>query len=760
MPFSLNRHRSIPGYQPLRLRGRPTLRLVRRFLILSLLFIAAFGAVGGGVLYSYAGELPSLAHLNPAALAQSTRIYARDGTTLLDERFTERRTVVPLTAISWNLRHATVAIEDKDFYHQGAINPLRMVAAAGYDILHRRAAQGASTITEQVIKNALFASTIGSRSLDVKVRELLLAIQLEQRYSKDQILGLYLNTILYGNQAYGAESAAQTYFNRSAATLDLAQAAFLAGLPQAPSYYNPLRPDGFAHARVRQQAVLTAMLREGYITAAQARAAYAEDLQPALRAAQAQGVSARDGFAPHFVDYVWDLLEQRYDSGFLLRGGLKVVTTLDPRTQTLAQQAVHDGVQRFSRSNGVNNAAMLVLNPHTGEVLGMVGSADYFNTNIGGQINYTTASSLQPGSSFKPYTYVTALMNGWTPASPLMDKDGAHAFPGYPVHDWDGRELGVISLRSSLQLSRNISSVHLFKDVGMDKVFATARKLGITTPLDPSLPTTLGASPVSMMEHLAAYSAFANGGLRVRPFAILSVTGPDGTVLERNDPRPDSGERVLPASMAYVLTDILKGAVHPVMSIPVAAKSGTTNDFKDAWYVGYSTNLAVAAWMGRTVMKPHPAKESMNYLWGETGPGAVWHAFMTAYYRARPAPADWTRPADVVSMSFCKATGQPATGATPDETVSDIYVKAAALAQATAVPSAGASANPLPDSCASASSAAGDGGVSANPPPSPSPSASATATPILPSIVPLPSGGATPTPSASPISPSPLLTSG
>lgn len=744
MPFPFTHRRDIPGYRPLR-RRRTALRLFRRLLLMSLLFIAAFGAVGGGVLYSYAGELPSLAHLNPAALAQSTRIYARDGVTLLDERFVERRTVVPLGAMSWNLRHATVAIEDKDFYHQGAINPMRLVAAAGYDILHRRAAQGASTITEQVIKNALFASTIGNRGLDVKLRELLLAIQLEQRYSKDQILELYLNTILYGNQAYGAEAAAQTYFNRPAATLDLAQASFLAGLPQAPSYYDPFLSDGFAHARLRQQEVLTAMVRQGYVAPATARQAYAEDLQPALRAARQQGSTQRAGLAPHFMDYVWDQLEQRYDSGFLLRGGLKVVTTLDPRTQDLAQQAVHDGVQRFARSNGVNNGAMLVLNPHTGEVLAMVGSADYTNEDIGGQVNYTMAPTLQPGSSFKPYTYVTALMNGWTPASVLMDKDGAHAFPGYPVHDWDGRELGVISLRSSLQLSRNISSVHLFKDVGMDRVFATARKLGITTPLDPSLPTTLGASPVSMMEHLAAYSAFANGGLRVRPVSILSVTGPDGAVLEKNDPRPDSGERVLPADVTYVLTDILKGAVHPVMNIPVAAKSGTTNDFKDAWYVGYSTNLAVAAWMGRTVTRPHPAKESMNYLWGETGPGAVWHAFMKAYYQGRQAPSDWSRPADVVSMTFCKSTGLPAVAATSDETVADISVKAVAAPEASVAPSL--AAEPPVDSCAPAGSAA-IAAPTAGPSPGPSPSPVAASPPVIvPSIGPLPSPGSSILPS-------------
>jgi penicillin-binding protein 1A len=303
----------------------------------------------------------------------------------------------------------------------------------------------------------------------------------------------------------------------------------------------------------------------------------------------------------------------------------------------------------------------------------MVGSADYNNEDIGGEVNYTV-SPRQPGSSFKPYTYVTALMNGWTPASPLDDSNGAHAFPGYPVHDWDGKELGSISLRVSLQQSRNISSVHLFKDVGIQKVLNTATSLGITSKLDPTLPTTLGASEVRMIDHLSAYSAFANGGHKVQPMDILQVTDASGHVLESHSPQADSGDRVLPADAAYLLTDILKGAVRPAMGFPVAAKSGTTTDFKDAWYVGYSSDLAVASWMGRTVTKPTPHNESMftsryGGLWGEIGPAFSWREFMKAYY-GNKKPADWSRPADVSSMTLCKLTGQPA----PPDVSADLAV--------------------------------------------------------------------------------------
>ncbi len=633
----------------------------------------------GTLLYTYAGELPSLDHLSAQNLPQTTRIYARDGVTLLEERYEQRRTVVPLNEMSWDLRHATIAIEDKDFYNHGAVNPVRMVAAGVYDLLHQRAAQGGSTITQQLVKNYLLSGSASSRSLDRKARELVLSIQLERQYTKDQILEMYLNTIFYGNQSFGVEAAAQTYFGTSARRLDLAQSAFIAGLPQRPSYLNPFLTEGYLHARDRQHDVLSAMVRDGYITAAVADKAYAEDLGPKLTAAHKAAVGQRASLAPHFVDYVWSELEQRYDPSYLLRSGLKIVTTLDPKTQALAQQAVHDGIARYASSYRVNNGAMLVMNPHTGEVLAMVGSADYSNADIGGQVNYTTALR-QPGSSFKPYTYITALMNGWTPASPLDDSNGAKAFPGYPVHDWDSRELGTITLRESLQKSRNISSVHLFKDVGIQKVFATARSLGINTPLDPSLPTTLGASELRMVDHLSAYSTFANGGHRVRPLDVLEVRDAAGALLESNPPQPDAGARVLPASATYMLTDILKGAVHPSMGFPVAAKSGTTTDFKDAWYIGYTSDLAVASWMGRTLSQPTPHNESMSTrayggLWGEIGPASSWKQFMKAYY-GNKKPADWARPADVTPMTLCKLTGQPAPAdVAPEFTIRDLALK-------------------------------------------------------------------------------------
>ena len=668
-----------PG--PDRARRRANSKWLRRLLIAGLSTSLACVVGAGTFLYSYAGDLPSLEHLNAQSLPQTTRIYARDGTTLLEERYQQKRTVVPLEQITWDLRHATIAIEDKDFYNHGAVSPLRMIAAGLYDIVHRNAAQGGSTITQQLVKNYLLADSAQDRSLDRKARELMLSVELEREYSKDQILQMYLNTIFYGNQAFGIEAASQTYFGVPATKLDLAQSSFLAGLPQRPSYFNPFLKTGYAGARARQRQVLDAMVRDGYLTGAAADRAYSEDLQARLTTASQVAGGRRSSLAPHFVDYVWNQLEQRYDPNYLLKGGLRIVTTLDPRTQQLAEKAVTDGVAHFSRSNGVNNGAMLVMDPHTGEVLAMVGSADYFNTAIGGQVNYAV-SPRQPGSSFKPYTYVTALMNGWAPATPLDDSHGATAFKGYPVHDWDGKEMGTITLRQSLQQSRNISSVHLFKDVGVDKVVLLARSLGISTTLEPYLSTTLGANELRMIDHLSAYSAFANGGHRVRPAVVLEVHDGQGALLESNPPRRDSGEQVISPAVTYLLTDILKGAVKPGLGIIAAAKSGTTSDFKDAWYVGYTTDLAVASWMGRTVTVPAARNESMNGLWGETGPASSWRQFLKAYYAGRK-PADFSRPAEVTSTTVCKLTGQPAADIPAELAVTDLVIKGEAAQTAT-----------------------------------------------------------------------------
>jgi len=631
------------------------------------LILSAIGI--GGLVYSYAGDLPDLDGFGPQSLPQSTRIYAHDGAglRLLEERYRERRTVVPLDRISPALRQATIAVEDRDFYSHRGVNPLRIASAFVYDLFHRRAAQGGSTITQQVVKSYLLKDP--SRSLGRKIREFILAIKLESRYDKDRILETYLNNNFYGNGAYGIETAAGTYFGKSAKDLSVAESSFLAGLPQRPSGYDPFRPEGFARARIRQRAVLDATVREKYLTRAQADAAFAQDLSPALRKAAEAHHQQRDSLAPHLVDFVVSELERQYSPDYVARGGLTVITTLDARAQEQALAAVAKGVESF-RKQGANNAALLALDAHTGAILAMVGSADFRDEQIGGQVNLAT-SGRRPGSSFKPYTYLTALMSGYTAASVLDDSHGV--FGAYQVPDWDGRELGPISLRESLTLSRNISSVRLFRDVGPDNVLNTARRLGIRTRLDPVLSTTLGSQDILMTEHVAAYASFANGGLRVRPFAIEEVRAGD-RVLARADMRRDTGERVIPQPAAYLLTDILKGAVNRDWGLrfPVAAKSGTTDEWKDSWYVGYTPEVAVGTWMGRTLNNP-PRTESMNRVWGEYGGGMVWREFMRAYTADHPVAHDWARPASIQTLLVCKS-GLRADRPVAGETRSEIFI--------------------------------------------------------------------------------------
>ncbi len=701
--------------------------------------VAIGGALGllavGGLVYTYAGDLPNLDRFGSEHLAQGTRIYAHDGKglRLLEERYAERRTVVPLDSIAVAVRQATIAVEDRDFYSHRGVNPVRIASAFFYDVVHRQAAQGGSTITQQVIKTQLLGDWKSSRSFDRKLREFILAIEVENKYDKDRILETYLNNNFYGNGAYGIETAARTYFNKPAKDLSPAEASFLAGLPQRPSGYDPFRPDGLKRARARQRVVLDAMVREKYLTRAQADAAYAQDLATPLKKAGEASQARRVSLAPHFVDYVVAQLETQYDAAFINRGGLTVITTLDAAAQEQALAAVSRGVEAYRRQ-GANNGALLALDVHTGAILAMVGSANYTDASIGGQVNIALAGRA-PGSSFKPYTYVTALANGYTAASLLDDSHGR--FGTYEVHDWDSQELGTIPLRESLAKSRNISSVRLLQAIGTEKVFATTRALGITARFEPVLSVTLGSQDIRMIEHVAGYAGFANGGLRVRPFAIEEVRVGD-RVLSRADVRRDVGERVITPAAAYLLTDILKEAVNPAWNLrfPVAGKSGTTSDFKDSWFVGYTPEVAVGAWMGRTLSNP-PRNESMPGVWGELGGGMVWREFVRAQVGTRPVSADWGRPPTIRTLLVCRA-GLRAAHPVAEQTRTELFVAGTEPAAWCPGMEPAPSATPTPSSSPRPTNHA-----------SPTPSASLPSPSGSPGPSPTPTGSA-PTPSGSP----------
>jgi membrane peptidoglycan carboxypeptidase len=636
------------------------------------------GATIGMVDY-FAGDLPSVDAIQTASLSQTTRILDRNGN-LIEAVYHENRTVVPLSKISARLQKATIATEDRTFYDNSGVDYRRLAIAIAYDVTHRSSTLGGSTITQQVVKNdVLDTDEAQSRTVSRKFRELLLAEEMERRYTKQQILTLYLNTISYGNGAYGAEAAAETYFQVHASDLTWAQASFLAGLPQAPSDYDPFgTPDQLAAARGRWRQVLDSLVAVGDLSRSTADSIFASDLLAKMMAAHRSLPAAHNPLTAHFVDYIVAYVKKRYGEQALYEGGLTITTTLDLSTQALADRWVKAGVRTYAR-RGVNTGAMLVMNPDDGEILAMVGSADYRNASIRGQINLTGIDPLGwrgVGSSFKVYTYAAALQAGLvTPATLLNDESGV--IGGHSFSDWDGKHEGYISLRTALARSRNLPAMWTYSQVGGDRVVALLHSLGVSARIEnPSgVATTLGHDAISMAEHLAAYSAFDNGGYRVRPSAVLRVTDPSGQVLESFDPNFGHVQVITP-ELGYLMTDLLRGPVKLYLGDlgrrAVAGKSGTTEAYTGSIFIGYTPNLAVAASLMHindgakcssgyaylaTNFPPSGWMCPTSVLFGENVGISVWKPFLEEYYSKRPWPAAWTQPQGVVTRQVCAYDG-------------------------------------------------------------------------------------------------------
>jgi membrane peptidoglycan carboxypeptidase len=590
-----------------------------------------------------------------------------------------------LSKISVKLQKATIDTEDRTFYDNSGVDYRRLAIAVAFDLTHHSSAQGGSTITQQVVKNdVLDTSEAQSRTISRKFRELMLAEEMERRYSKQQILELYLNTINYGNGAYGAEAAAETYFQVHASELSWAQASFLAGLPQAPSDYDPFgTPDEVDAAKARWRDVLDGMVAVEDLRQAEANAIFSSDLLARMVAAHQTLAAAHNPLTAHFVDYIARYVKQRYGEQALYEGGLSITTTLDLSTQSTADRWVKSGVRTYAR-RGVNTGAMLVMNPSDGEVLAMVGSADYNNAAIRGQINLTGMDPLGwrgVGSSFKVYTYGAALQAGLvTPATLLNDQSGV--IGGHTFNDWDGKREGYISLRTALAESRNLPALWTYSKEGGDRVVSFMHNLGVTAPIEnpDGVATTLGHDALSMSEHLAAYSAFDNGGYRVGPHAVLRITDASGKVLEAFDPNFGRVQVISP-ELGYVMTDLLRGPVKLYLgglgSRPVAGKSGTTEAYTGSIFVGYTPDLAIAASLMHIDAGPtcnsgyahlatnFPASGwqcPTSVLFGENVGISVWKPFLEEYYASHPWPAMWTQPAGVVTRRVCAYDGGYVTG--------------------------------------------------------------------------------------------------
>jgi membrane peptidoglycan carboxypeptidase len=594
-----------------------------------------------------AAQLPDPS--NVQVHAGEVKLFDRTGTKLVaDVSGGANRVQVPLNQISPNLQHATVAAEDRHFYENRLIGVDfgRLVKAMTVDLISRQAVQGASTITQQLAKNELLSS---DRTITRKFKEAILATEIEQRFSKDDILSLYLNSIFYGHHAYGAQAAAQVYFGKDAKDLTIGQASFLAGLPQAPSLYDPYT--NYQGAKDRQFYVLGQMVRDGYIKQSDADASIAEDLRPQLKSGNLQ---AATGPAPHFVEYVLGQLDAQYGAAAIRAGGVQVTTSIDLDVQNAANTAIQNGVGKLG--HGVNNAAMLVTDPKTGQILAMVGSADFNNVGIAGQVNITNTGR-QPGSSFKPYVYLTGLNNHKLDTTTVL-KDAPGAVPG-TVNDFDNRFLGTMRMRTALVKSRNVPAEQAMMISGPTDVVAMAHLVGISSPLEPNLATAIGGlhTGITMIDHSIGYGVLATEGIKHDAVSLLKVQASDGRDITI---APPAGQKVVEQGPAFIVDDILKG-YNKEWSLgfdrPLAAKSGTTNigsNTGDGWLMSYNPAVVIATWAGHTSNNPTEGNATRGFF-GVNLATPIVDPFLKLLPGRWTKDVDFTKPAGI-STANCGST--------------------------------------------------------------------------------------------------------
>ncbi len=621
-----------------------------------------------GILFAwYAKDLPRPDKVRRTE-GLSTVVLDRNGETLYDIYQDQNRIPVKYEDIPNYLKLATISIEDKDFFKHQGLSTSGIVRGLVACVLVKRC-QGGSTLTQQLVKNVLLSD---ERTIPRKMKEAILAIQIERRYKKDEILQMYLNEAPYGGTAVGVESAAQTYFNKPVKELSLIESALLAGLPQSPSRYSPFTGEEKAYVW-RTEQVLRRMREDGHITAIQ-EADARKQLDTLKFADQASSLRA-----PHFIAYIKDQLVERFGSKIVDAGGLRVTTTLDWKLQNEAQKIVKEEVDK-AKGLKVSNGAAVVMDPRTGEILAMVGSKDYTATDSGGfKFNVAVQGIRQPGSSIKPITYAAALKKGYTPATMLMDVEtkypsGDPAKPDYNPKNYDGKYRGPMQLRYALGNSINTIAVKVSALVGVKDVLRLAYDMGLST-LEPNdenlkrigLSLTLGGGEVTLLELTGAYGVFASGGYYVPPVSMLKVEDAKGKVLfEQKPPAP---KEVLSKEIAYLISDILSDndarkevfGTRSLLVIPghtVAVKTGTTDDKRDNWTIGYTPSVVVGAWVGNNDNSPMSATLAS----GVTGAAPIWRRIILAALSGKRDEA-FARPGDVVEMDVdAFAGGSPVDG--------------------------------------------------------------------------------------------------
>lgn len=629
--------------------------------------IGAFGAVivGGYVMY-VARDLPDVRTISTYVPSETTKIYSSDGIVLAELHQEENRIVVPLEKISPYLKQAVVATEDTEFYNHHGVNVQGIFRAAIKNAIAGRFVEGGSTLTQQLARNIFLHKR---RKISRKVSEAILAIQIERYYTKDEILQMYLNQVYWGHNAYGIESASQMYFGKHAENLNLAESAMLVGLLTGPELYSPLKH--FDRAKERQKIVLGRLTKLDIITKEQAQDAYDQALViPERRRLRYK--------APFFTFHIIHKLIEMYGEEATYTSGIRVYTTLNYALQLKAEEVVKHYVAMGANPNaslegdtpvganlGFTQGALLAIDPRNGYILAMQGGADF----VGNEFNRVTQAKRQPGSAFKPFVYLAALQRGFSPGSMIDDSPVTfNTVNGpYSPKNYTGDYQGRMSMRRALELSVNVVSIKLNNIVGPRTVVNVAKQIGIKSRLQPVLSLPLGANEVSMLELASAYGVFANMGRRVEPTAIIRIEDRDGNLLYEHHA---AEKQVFDENLIAALVDMLKGAVKngtgraASLPRPMAGKTGTTSDYKDAWFFGFVPQMVCATWVGNDDNTP------MNKVTGGSVPALMWRDFMS--YALNKVPMqDFGRPKGLVERKVNWDTGNLANEYSPEERVTE-----------------------------------------------------------------------------------------
>lgn len=624
---------------------------LKRFIRLILFLVVIGLAFGIGTFFFIAKDLPSPDAIIARQVSESTKIYDRAGQVILyNIHGEEKRTIIPWENIPETIKRATLASEDSSFYKHGGLDYTGITRAFLNNLTKFRIDQGGSTITQQLIKNALLGEqrqsffSVTSR----KIREAVLAIEIERKFSKDQIFWMYLNQIPYGSNAYGIEAASQTFFGRQAKDLTVAQAALLASLPKAPTYYSPYG-NHLNETLTRKDYTLLRMKNLGHITIEEYEQAFQEKLE--------FKIPRQNIFAPHFVMMVRDYLTKKYGEEMIEIGGLKIITTLDYNLQSIAEDAISKQAEKNEKLYKATNAALTAIDPRTGQILAMVGSRDYFDIANEGNFNVATGKR-QPGSAFKPFAYAAAIEKGFTDSTILFDyktefnpycapdssqEKDQYELNCYHPQNYDERFRGPVTMRQALAQSLNVPSVKTLYLAGLDDTIELAKKAGLTTLEENrsnfGLSLVLGGAEVKLVDIVSAYGSFANDGLHETPAFILKIEDGAGNILEEYKPKE---ERVVSQQTARIITSMLsdnqaRSAVFgPNSSLyfsdrPTAAKTGTTQENRDAWVVGYTPALSVGVWVGNNRQQSMTRQGA-----GISASGPIWHEFMAKALQDQP----------------------------------------------------------------------------------------------------------------------------